>query len=209
LIGTSPVQLTVKQGDYKIVCTLPGYRDNAMRLNLAGKNTMVVRRRLNRLKPELLDTLNDLKRSLPPYPTGAKPKDKALERFHVEWKRIEELLDENPIDEDLHDRFVELTKSRGLLNFAETYYRSRWEKEKEYPLLLTMLGRVQFLKNDMQKSLDTLSESWFIDPNSIPLLNYLGEYFLKEGDKVKAKQYFQLSVSLRKDPEIESKILDL
>ncbi len=211
LIGTSPAQLTVKQGDYKIVCTMAGYRDNAMRINLAGKNTMVLRRRMYRLRPELLEQFDEAKKTLPPYPTNAKPKDKPalVEKFNQEWAKITRLLDENPIDEDLHDRFADFAKSKGLINFAEAYYRTNWEKDKDNPLMLTMLGRVQFLKNEMDHSLNTLSESWVIDPNSIPLLNYLGEYFLKRGEKDKAKAYFQMSVSLRKDPEIEQKLLDL
>ncbi|MBF0501074.1 MAG: protein kinase [Candidatus Riflebacteria bacterium] len=205
-VGTCPIALPLTPGIYKIKLSMPDYIDQVIKINLQQKQKVVLNRSLKKPDPEMESRLDKVFEGIAAIGSGKKKGSAAQEA----WRKVEATIDEVIQNEDAHLDFLKLCERNGCLASAAMFYKSRVEREPKNALLMTMWGKVQIAKNDLKAALDTLTKAWELDTNSPLLLNALGDYFLKEGNKQKAKQYYEISLDLNQNqPDITSKMKGL
>ena len=195
-VGTSPLRLTLAPGTHKITLKSPGYKDQAVRLDLQSQQKVALQRTLWKPDPEAIGKVDDLVEIL--ANAAAKKKGPTLAEA---WHRLEDFLEQAGNNEDLHMAFVKTSERCGMLPYAQQYYKSRLEKNSGNWLYLVMLGKIHFAKKEYKAALDTLNRAWMVDPHHTALLNALGEYFQREKDLGRAKHYYEGSLYL--DPNQE------
>lgn len=198
-VGSSPLALTLPGGSYKIDLTLPGHHPSVTRADLPARGSLQVRRTLRKIVENLDQKAEKVFENLPEADSVDPKKAKQVAYQHDVLRKIENFLDQWREEPDVHLAWEQLAIRKGYLDEAEQYYLTRSRQFAGNVVFMTMLGRVQMRRGKMNESLDTLTKAWYIDQNDVLLLNSLGDYFRKENNKEKAKQYYQLSLFL--DPD--------
>lgn len=196
-VGTSPITLTLPAGIYKATFSFPGYHDNSSRVTVVPRAVVNLSKNLLKIEP---DTAPKIKKLLDAYESAqnAPPKQRQ-NQISDALRRLEQTLNDLPYSDGAHNSFFELCVKNNLLSMAENYYNSKTSSDPKNVLYLVMVGKIKHAKGDANGALDTLSKAWDMDQNNINLLNALGDYFLKEKNPTKAKQYYTLSIFL--DPD--------
>lgn len=198
-IGSSPLTLDLQPGSYKIEITSPGYHPSAIRADLQARGQLPVRRTLRKIVENLDQRIDKTFGNLPDAGSIDQKKPKQVAYQHDMLEAAEKFLDQWNQEPEVHLAWEQVAQGKGYLARAEQYYLSSSSRYPDNVLLMTMLGRIQMLRGKMKESLDNLTKAWFIDQNDILLLNSLGDYFRKENNTEKGKQYYQLSLFLDSD----------
>lgn len=206
VVGTSPVELALAPGEYRIGFELEGFEDAAIKLGLQPRQTYRFERQMKQITDEYLNRLDSFVKSL-----KAARREPQKTRRPLEEKALSDifgLLEDNPDREEIHKRFVGLARSAGVMGEAAKFYSRHAEDAGSHVIFKIMHGRIHYLMGQKQAALEAYTRAWYQDSNDLTLLNYLGEYFLKEKNFSKARAYYQLSLFLKPDqPEVQ-KALD-
>ena len=198
-VGSSPISLSLAPGSYKILLSIPGYHKTAVRADLPQRGSLSVRRVLRKQIPGVEERAEKVFNALPEASSVDPKKARQVALQADALRKIESFLSQLGDEPGAHIAWERAANEKGYLAQAENYYRSISAENKKNILALTMLGRIQLDRGKMKEALDTLSNAWYIDQNEVLLLNSLGDYFRKENNKERAKQYYQLSLFL--DPD--------
>ncbi len=195
-IGSSPFSLTLSPGTYKVGYALPGYHSLSVRADLQARATIRLKRELRKVVEGLDKKAAAVFADLPA--AGAVDPKKAKQVAHQQdvLQDVVRFLDQWTQEPDVHLAWERFAAEKGYLPQAEQYYQIRSGQNAGNILFMTMLGRVQMARGNMKVALDTLTKAWYIDQNDILMLNSLGDYFRKENNRDKAKQYYELSLFL-------------
>jgi len=198
-IGSSPFSLTLAPGTYKIGYDLPGYHSQSVRADLQARATLRISRQLRKIVADLDKKAAAVFDDLPAAGSVDPKKAKQVAQQQDALQDIDRFLDQWKQEPDVHLAWERYAAEKGYLAHAEQYYQVRSAQNAGNILFTTMLGRIQMARGNMKESLDTLTKAWYIDQNDILMLNSLGDYFRKENNREKAKQYYDLSLFL--DPD--------
>lgn len=195
-VGSSPVSLTLSPGTYKVGYALPGYHPLSVRADLQPRATIALSRELRKIVEDLDKKAAAAFDDLPA--AGSVDPKKARQVAHQQdvLQSIDRFLDQWKQEPDVHLAWERFAANKGYLAHAEQYYQSRSAQNAGNIFFMTMLGRVQMARGNMKESLNTLTKAWYIDQSNILMLNSLGDYFRKENNRDKAKQYYELSLFL-------------
>ncbi|MBP7635552.1 protein kinase [Candidatus Ozemobacteraceae bacterium] len=195
-VGSSPVSLTLSPGTYKVGYALPGYHPLTVRADLQARATINLRRELRKIVQDLDKKAAAAFEELPAAGSVDPKKAKQVAHQQDVLQSITRFLDQWKQEPDVHLAWERRAGEKGYLAYAEQYYQARSNQNAGNVLFMTMLGRIQMARGNMKESLDTLTKAWYIDQNDILMLNSLGDYFRKENNREKAKQYYELSLFL-------------
>ncbi|MFZ2956627.1 MAG: protein kinase [Candidatus Ozemobacteraceae bacterium] len=207
-IGTCPIALPLTPGVYKMKLSMPGYIEQIIRVNLQPRQKYVLKRALKKPDPEIDEKLGKAFKDL--ADAGSAPAKRRNAALQDAWKEVLTTIDEYVKNEDAHLSFLRLCDQNKCLASAAIYYRDHMESEPGNALFMTMLGKVQTAKRDLKSALDTLSKAYELDANNTLFLNAMGEYFVKDGNRTKARQYYEISLDMNQNqPEIVEKLKGL
>lgn len=201
-VGTSPINLTLAPGLYKISFSLPEHGFAAIRTDLKAGQTVNIQKSMKKVDPAPKGIFRG---QLETYAKAKTAKGKQLaEKLEEAFSSISDTLEEYLDRDEVHLDFLAFCKKEKLLDRADSFYSARI-KSPDSPLICHIMhGKVKFEKGDMKTALDSYTKAWYADSNDILLLNYLGEYFIRDKKPEMAKQYLELSIFLVPDqPEIE------
>ncbi|RCK81762.1 MAG: Serine/threonine protein kinase PrkC, regulator of stationary phase [Candidatus Ozemobacter sibiricus] len=194
VIGTAPVTLSVGPAPARVVMTLEGFHPLAARLEPTPGRPLSFERTLRKLEPQALE---DIRAGIKAYEAAAAGPAKNRQQAMADaLRRLGRHLDDHPAADEAHLEFVRFCIKHSLLPNGEVYYRHRLSKFPDHPLYLTMLGMLLAAKGAADEALDLYTKAWYKDPDSVILLNALGDFFLAKKDTVRAEQYFKLSIFL-------------
>ncbi|MBF0545390.1 MAG: protein kinase [Candidatus Riflebacteria bacterium] len=194
-IGTSPISLNLDEGAFKLSLTLDGYQAENLRIDVAARKILTIQKILLKDSPEIKAKFEKLI-SQALSQSGKKKPSKSESSFQETWKQIEQTLDETPTDQTLHLFLFDYFKKSERLAQGLDFYRKKAENDPKNVFFLTMQAKLMMEMNKTKNVLDILTKAWDIDSNNTLLLNTLGDYYLKDGKKEQAKQYYQLSIFL-------------
>ncbi len=195
-VGSSPFSLTLSPGVYKVGYTLPGYHPLTVRADLQARGTLTISRELRKIVQDLDKKIAAAFDVLPAAGSVDPKKAKQVAHQLEVLQSITRFLDQWKQEPDVHLAWERLADEKGYLAYAEQYYLARSTQNAGNSLFMTMLGRIQMARGNMKEALDTFTKAWYIDQNDILMLNSLGDYFRKENNREKAKQYYELSLFL-------------
>jgi serine/threonine protein kinase/predicted negative regulator of RcsB-dependent stress response len=209
LLGTAEsgiLKVPMDAGTFVASFSKNGFEEEAVRVALVPRQTLRIKRSLREVtSPAVLERFDRVADQYRAVVSGnAKKKPQLLAEA---YKNIVEELEASPYAEEIHVAFLELVRRYALWD-AERLYKSRLDKDPTDVLAAVMLARVLLARGDAKGGLNMLTRAWGIDNNYVPMLNGLGDYYLKEGkDQKLAHQYFQMSVYLKPDqPDILKKL---
>lgn len=207
-VGTAPLFLKLKPGVYRVEMTLDGHHPLPIRLGLTSSQVVTVEKALRKIDPQPLE---DLRKGVRAYDAAAASPPKVRAAATIEaFRRLTRLLQENNPSPESHQEFVAFCIQRGLVPNAEAFYKAELIKQPQSSLFNTMLGRLAISRGDMKAALDLYTKAWYADPDNIDLLNSLGDYFLANKDKDRARQYYKNSLFLNpKQEEVLQKLQGL
>ncbi|MBF0409119.1 MAG: serine/threonine protein kinase [Candidatus Riflebacteria bacterium] len=202
-IGTSPIELPLEAGAYKLSLSSPNFRTDNLRIDITAKQTLVIERQLIKDAPEAAEKLQKFCTAFLATQSSKKGDLNA-------WKDVVSILNEFDRDQKIHQDFFKFCKENGLLKKAHDYYKSMADKQKDNVIYPVLYARCLMESKKLKNVIDILTKAWDLDSNSTLLLNALGDYYLIDGKTQKAKQYFELSIFLDSNQdEVKEKLKGL
>ena len=218
MVGTSPLELSLAPMQYLVSFKNDGYADvNNLYDGVAGSDLNVSVRLIKidsegqeKLKAELVE-FKEKVQSLSKTANSKSKKDqtthqKNLEESNKIYSDISEKFVSNYNDFRYGKVYVEASKVFDKLEDAKTKISemiSKGDNTSNLHCLLCLINKAQGNKDSYKQELDS---AYILDKNNKNVLNEYGNYYFEQGEKERAKQFWDMSLFLYPEqPEIKAK----